>query len=183
VAALQQSVSPGEVLFDKNKTLYTNTASGLKATELTLAYMFSTASWDSVYRSSFTYNTADLMTDAVSQEYDGIAGGFTKAWHKRYYYDPATTDIKTVAATAGTLSLYPVPAQDALHIRLQWAQPQASKARICDLQGRVLRAWDIPVSTSGESVAMIADLPSGTYTISFEGAAKEHITRAFTIAR
>ncbi len=142
-----------------------------------------TLAFENNNKHTYTYNGENLLTSETSQSWN--IGGFwqstTSDNQSRYYYQTYTTGLSTVAANGGSAIIYPVPAREVLHTDITWSEPQSFSARIYNLQGAIIRQWDVPACSS-YSADLPLDLPSGNYFIKFNGT-NGNIVRQFAVMR
>ena len=87
-----------------------------------------------------------------------------------------------VAAVAvGDANIYPVPAQNTLHVDLSWSQAQSSAISIIDAKGSVVNQWTSPVTAQYSSAVSLTNLADGLYFVKINGTQGE-IVKQFVIA-
>lgn len=138
---------------------------------------FGSGSWANKMNYSYTYNSFNQLTTSVGQSWN--IGGF---WEfaagdpKSNYYYGAFTNITAVNAIVnnnGDANIYPVPAQNVLHIDVKWDEPQAASVAIFDMTGRVVMQWDAPYGTEHKSAISLGSFAAGNYVIKVKGAQGE----------
>jgi hypothetical protein len=77
--------------------------------------------------------------------------------------------VKNVSANGGEANVYPVPAQSVLNVDLKWDVAQTADITIFDAQGRVVRHWETPSSTSYTSSVSLDNMSAGVYFLSING--------------
>jgi hypothetical protein len=115
-----------------------------------------------------TYNANHQMTTQVADKWN--IGGF---WENRsgdqfnrYYYETYTLDIPATAKKLdANLNIYPVPANNMLHIELGFTKPQAFTAAIISITGKVIRQWGEQPTASYSKSINVNDLPAGNYIL------------------
>jgi hypothetical protein len=142
-----------------------------------------TGSWVENKLYTYTYNSFGQVTNAEATSWNPGIGwqhalGDPKAV---YYYGPYVTGIKTIVNTGGTANMYPVPAQDMLHIDLTWDEAQAATIAIYDITGKVVRTWDAPTGTQYSSAVSVGNFANGTYIIKVTGT-KGQIVKQLVVA-
>ena len=92
--------------------------------------------------------------------------------------NPATLGANEIVTGGTTISVYPNPADDMIHINLNGAQ--ATEVRISDMQGREMKS--LPVSGTGLVNVPVQDMAQGLYIISLQTAGGVE-TRKVVISR
>jgi hypothetical protein len=122
---------------------------------------------------SYTYNSYNQLTAMVAKSWHpGVtweyAFGDPKA---NYYYGPFTvvSSVKAVSNVGGDANIYPVPAQNTLHIDLNWDAPQTATIAIYDMQGRIALQWETPMAAQYKGGININTLAAGNYVVKING--------------
>jgi hypothetical protein len=127
------------------------------------------------------------MTTQVRQEYfngDWVYG--PESYYRHYNYEQfflyPWEGINKLPSSIASISLFPVPANDVLNIRMEWKKQQPFDVAITDNMGRTVMQWKEKGATSYSKPILISFLPAGHYqlTIRSEGGS---VSRAFVIVR
>ena len=129
--------------------------------------------WVNTRKYTYTYNSYSQMTSSTGISWN--SGGF---WEyalgdpmSNYYYGTYTTSsVTNISNKGGEANVYPVPAQNMLHIDLAWNEAQPSTITIIDVQGRIVRNWDAPSGTQYHSSISVDNFADGVYFIRISGA-------------
>lgn len=131
--------------------------------------------WVNLMMFSNTYNTAHQLTSSTGKSWN-ITGIYEFALGDpmyNYYYGTysgsTVSGIKNVTSNNGDANIYPVPAQNMLHIDLNWNEAQSATMAVYDIQGRVVKLWDAPYGTQYSSAISVNDLSDGVYLLKING--------------
>jgi hypothetical protein len=153
--------------------LYSNFVSGLPQTDVYQKWdSAGSGLWVNVMQFTNTYNSYNQLTSSTGSSWN-IVGLFEFAVNdpmSRYYYATYSTSVKNVLNEGGDVNIYPVPAQNMLHVDLKWTQAQTATISMYDMQGRVVRQWDTPLGTRYNGAVSVNDLTQGTYFMKITGA-------------
>ena len=142
--------------------------------------------WDNIMQFTNTYNGYNQLTSKIGESWN-IVGTFEFALGdpmSNYYYEtytPSNVSVKNVAGNTSEVNIYPVPAQNMLHVDLNWNEAQAATITIYDVQGRIMRQWDAPNGTQYYSAVSVDNLATGTYFVKINGT-QVQIVKQFVIA-
>jgi len=100
----------------------------------------------------------------------------------RYYYEDYSLHVTTLSANKGDISVYPVPADQELSVRITWDEPQLSTMNITDMRGLLVKTLELPIGSDVRQTISLGDIPAGNYLISVDGT-KGHLTQKLTIQR
>ena len=132
-------------------------------------------SWDNVTQYTYGYNSFGQLTQAVGESWNtGVGWEYASGDPASfYYYEPysptSTTSVKNVANVGGDANIYPVPAQNNLHIDLNWTVAQTAVIGIYDMNGRLVISADAPLSTQYRGTVSVNNLADGMYVIRING--------------
>ncbi len=144
--------------------------------------------WDNVMQFVNTYNSSNQLTSHTGTAWN-VVGVFEHAsgdpMASYYYgtYDPSVAAVKSIANAGGDANIYPVPAQNMLHIDLNWTKAQTATIAIYNVQGSIVRQWDAPEATQYNSAVSLNNLAEGTYFVKITGAQQGQIVKQLVIAR
>ncbi len=172
-----------------NSTLHTYTGftSGLMPTmDAYQTWDTATGVWNNVMQYTYSYNTANQKLSSVGESWNIVglyefANGDPMA---RYYYEsytPASTFVNNTLLNADDANIYPVPAQNMLHLDVKWAVAQTADITIYDAMGKVVRQWNAPSVTEYNSAVSVNGLADGTYFVKIAGE-KNQIVKQLVIA-
>jgi hypothetical protein len=127
--------------------------------------------WNNVIMYMYSYNGFGQMTSSVGESWN--VGGF---WEfaagdptSYYYYASYTAAVKTVVANNGSANLYPVPAQNILHIDLNWNEAQSASIGMYDMTGREVSKMSVPFGAQFNGAISVNNLADGLYVIRIDG--------------
>ena len=141
--------------------------------------------WNNVMQFANTYNGANQLTSSVGTAWNVVgvfehANGDPMAMYYYSTYVPGVS-VKNVTSIGGDANIYPVPAQNMLHVDLSWNQPQTATIAIYNMQGSIVRQWDAPATTQYNSAVSLDNLAEGSYFIKINGA-EGQVVKQFVIA-
>jgi hypothetical protein len=79
--------------------------------------------------------------------------------------DSIHTSVEDHSFHAFDWKVFPNPADDLVHVELQFNLPVTIRATLLDLQGRAIQRYSFPVSTNHQFEVSTATLPSGMYLL------------------
>lgn len=131
-----------------------------------------------------SYNTLNQVTCYTDYTWDGAAWANTEGISRYvYYYEsyPKSTGINNIQVD-NELTLFPVPAQNELHVIITRSTAENAHFAIVDVYGKMVKNWSDPVSNNYQKNIPVGDLASGCYFLQVVGG-KSSITKQFTITR
>ena len=144
-------------------------------------------SWTNVQQYTYAYNTYNQLTNSTGVSWN-IIGIFEPALGDpmtNYYYETystsSTATVNTIKAELDNAAVYPVPANNSLHINLNWSTPQTATIAIYDMTGKVVNEWKSDYGTQYYSSVSVNVLPTGTYFVKINGA-NSQIVKQFVVA-
>jgi len=127
--------------------------------------------WNNMEEELSAYNSYNQQTVLTLLDWNGSAWvGNTDDEQDFFYYQTYNLSVKPVTNAGGSALIYPVPTQDQLHISLTWDAPQACNIAIYDVQGRILKQWQVPSATSYQNTISVRNLAAGNYFLNITGA-------------
>lgn len=130
------------------------------------------SSWKNIMKTTNTYNSFSQLTSATGISWN-IAGFWEHALNDpraTYYYGPyviaAVTNIKNVG---GDVKMYPVPAQNMLHLDLKWEEAQTADIAIFDVAGKVIVSYQTPEAAQYHSAIPVGNFADGVYIVKING--------------
>jgi hypothetical protein len=141
-------------------------------------------SWNDTYKFAYTYNGNGQLTSATRQSNDISVGwtntsGDTKA---NYYYGAFVSSVKSVSNTGGTVSMFPVPAQNTVNINVNWNTPQTSTVIVSDMAGRVVKTVSVPYGANQFANMSVAELANGNYMVNIVGSTEGRVVKQIVVA-
>ena len=131
-----------------------------------------TGFWKNSIKYDYTYNSGNQLTNSIAQSWN-VAGFYEYANGDpaaNYYYQSYTvTGVNAVAGANGTVNIFPVPAQNTLNIRLNWNEAQAFTISIFDMNGRVVRQWNVPSAAQYSANIPVDGFAAGNYVVKING--------------
>ena len=146
--------------------------------------------WDNVMQYSYAYNsTYNQLVSSIGESWN-IVGHFEFALNDpkvSYYYETynsSSSNVSVAPIAAGTdgANVYPVPAQNMLHVDLNWSKAQTASISIYDMTGRVVNEWTSDFGTQYFSAISVNHLASGTYFVKIIGAQGQQMVKQFVVA-
>jgi len=138
------------------------------------------ASFVNATRDSFAVNSYGQETYRFGTSWDTATGTWKQAAGdpaERYYYETYTTSVQNVSNTNCTASVYPVPANDMLHVSVTWNEAQAFTIQIMDMSGRTVSQWQMPEQKTYDGNISVSHLPEGNYLMKITGATGQSVQR------
>lgn len=130
-------------------------------------------SWDNVTKFMYTYNGWNQLTSSIGESWNtGVGWEFALGDPAAfYYYELYSTisGVKNIGNNAGSVNVFPVPAQSTLHIDITWAEAQSATISIYDMNGREVNRIDAPTGTQYHGSVSVSNLASGMYMIRVNG--------------
>jgi hypothetical protein len=134
------------------------------------------------YECITAYNSDQMIDYKIYSLLDNTSGALYEVRKDQYYYD-YTEGIDNTSNRGGSLSIYPVPANNELTLDLQWDKVQKATVSITDLQGRVWQQWALPAVQQYNEKVVLHNLPSGNYVLRIGGSENARVTQSFTVVR
>jgi YD repeat-containing protein len=144
----------------------------------------STGTWANTMEFTNTYNSFNQLTSTTGMSWN-IVGIFEFALGDpmaNYHYGTYSSAVKNVTNAGGDAKIYPVPAQNTLHIDLKWDVAQAATITITDAKGSVVRQWNAPMGLEYSSAVSVDNLSVGVYFIKINGA-EGQIVKSLVVSR
>ncbi len=166
------------------KSIFTYDVLGNKVEEL-VQVMLSNATFENAERSIWSYNAENqpvlFQTETWNEQdssWTSTDGDVLYRFHYEIFNPAAIKDLKAIADVV----LFPVPANDVVHLKVAFSKPQQSIVQVYDMQGR-----EVFQSVEGINSILLKDVPvqsfpAGQYFISVKGK-EEEAHRTFTIVR
>jgi hypothetical protein len=144
--------------------------------------------WVNLIEFTNTYNTSHQLTSStgvswnVTGFYEAAVGDPMYNYYYGAYTNSTVSGVKTVVSNNGDANIYPVPAQNMLHIDLSWNEAQSATIAIYDVQGRMTKLWDAPYGTQYNSAVSVNDLAEGIYLIKISGQQGGEIVKQIVVS-
>ena len=144
-----------------------------------------TGSWANVMKYMGVYNSNNQLTSSTGESWH--IGGF---WEfapgdpasMYYYQDFDATAVKKVVSNNGTANIYPVPANNTLHIDVNWNEAQAGTIAMYDMNGREVSKMNVPYGSHFNGTMQVNNLADGIYVVRITGTQGE-IVRQVVVGR
>ncbi len=128
--------------------------------------------WKNNLERTYSYNSFNQLTHSVAESWN-VAGFWEHANGDpaaNYYYETyTTTGVNNVVAN-GEVSIFPVPAQNMLNIKLNWNEAQAFTVTIIDMNGSVVRQWSVAPTAQYNTSVPVQNFATGNYVVKITGA-------------
>ena len=127
--------------------------------------------WDNVKKYMYAYNGFGQMTSSVGESWNpGVGWEFASGDPTSYYYYASySAAVKNVVTNNGSVNLYPVPAQNILHVHLNWNEAQSATISMYDMTGREVNKMSVPFGSQFSGAISVNNLADGMYVIRIEG--------------
>ncbi len=149
-------------------------------------YTYDTAgggTWKHTTYFTYAYNSHDQMTSMTGESYNAL--GFPEYAYgdpmARYYYESYTVGVNDVAAANGEVNIFPNPAQNLININLKWNNAQAFTVSIFNMNGAIVRQWNVASTAAYTTSIPTESLATGTYVVRISGA-EGQISRQVVVA-
>lgn len=104
-------------------------------------------------------------------------------YYEKNYYEEYVTGVEPIQHNSNiSLSIYPSPANNFIHIKTTVGGTENCTFIITDLNGRLLRQWAETISNSGDKTIPVDDLAVGNYLLQLR-TSKGQLAKQFIIAR
>jgi hypothetical protein len=134
-------------------------------------------------RETVSYNSYKQVLVSTSHTWDpNFSNWYYSASDEqyRYYYEEYTTGLKPLVKSETDIRLYPVPANDILHVEL--GSYNNISFSITDMQGRMVKHFTMSGMQGDRTDIQVGDLANGIYLLKVESDHGSAIRR-FSIAR
>lgn len=127
-------------------------------------------SWIPGNKMSRKYNSNNLCTEFRREYWNGNAFVLTNASERYdYYYEQYTPANVAESTFEGSLSLYPVPASQVLHIAARSGEPGELTIKILDITGHPVLQWTEYAAIRLQKSVPVDHLPNGNYVVVISG--------------
>jgi len=130
--------------------------------------------WMNTIQYMYAYNSYNQMTSSTGQSWNPamlfefqLGDPMTN-----YYYSTYSTvsEVKNVVNNNGSANIFPVPAQNMLHIDLTWNEAQSATIAMYDMAGRMVTpVMNVPSGTEYHTSLSVNNLAAGNYVIRIDG--------------
>ncbi len=164
----------GSVWVNQTLSVYSGFMSTLPTTQINQLWdTTGGGTWDNSRKYMYTYNGFNQLTSSIGESWNtGVgwefASGDPAAFFYYETYNPASASVKTVAAN-GSANVYPVPAQNILHVDLNWNEAQSATVTLCDMSGREISRMNVPFGAQYTGAISVSNLADGMYVIKING--------------
>ena len=128
-------------------------------------------SWSNVTEYMYSYNSYGQLTKTIGESWNvGVGWEFALGDPAAYYYyDTYSTSLVKNVVNGGTVNVFPVPAQNMLHIDLNWNEAQSATISIYDMNGREVSSTYAPFGAQYHGSVSVSNLANGMYTVTING--------------
>ena len=187
ISLLFQNYNTGTAAWD-NTSLYLFSNYNSSNLPQTMVYQTwdatGTGAWVNNKQYTYAYNSYNQLTNAMGISWNATSGLYQRAdgdpvdnYHYELY---GPTSVATVNGVS-FVNVYPVPAQNNLHIDLTWAEAQSATISIIDVTGSVVRNLEVASGVRVSSNIPVGNLASGTYFVKISGQ-KGQIVKQIVVA-
>jgi Secretion system C-terminal sorting domain len=164
--------SSSKVWVNSTYNVTTSFTSGMPATVLNENWDTTKHAWDTASMTTYSYNSYNQYRTITNESWmPGVGWEYQNGdYLGRYYYKTFSLGVNNVSNVGGDATIYPVPAQNVMHIDLKWNEAQAATIVIYDVTGKVMNQIQTPVATSYNVGVTASELPSGMYFVKISGA-------------
>lgn len=135
--------------------------------------MYSGTGWGNVMRYRYYYNLIKYPDSLILDQWDGTKWAnvhdtisYTNCNKHHFTYEQYfPTNISSKNKLDVQITMYPNPATDFLFVRADLKNRQPYTIRVTDMNGRLLKAWDEPATTTVQKQIPVAELPPGAYLL------------------
>jgi hypothetical protein len=149
--------------------LYSNfTSAGMPQTEIDERW--NGASWDTVLRYTYTYNSYEQVTSRTGEVWTG--SGWVRLQGQSlsyYYYEPYTPSGIANIAAAPSVQIFPNPAQNMLNLDISWNEAQPFTIGLYDITGKQVWSKTCAATRQYHTAIPTSDLPAATYILKVSG--------------
>ena len=168
-----------------NRDSFSNFASGIA--QMNVLQIWNNGNWNNQYLYASLQNSFSQPIYEYRELWDTTSFTFKPSFDNndyaiRYYYEFYYSDVQSISNNNGTAYIYPIPAKNTLTLDINWDAPQAFAVTLFDMQGRIMKKYDVATTTQYKDELPINDLPTGTYILNIEGASGK-IVKQIVIAR
>ncbi len=158
---------------------YSNfTSAGMPQTEID--QVWNGSSWVNQLRFAYKYNSFNQVTSLFLERW--VSGAWATADLNNYYYEPYFPDALSKTENTTQMQVYPNPAQNVLHVTIEWPNPQPFTIAIFNSTGKQVYTQQVAALRIYNGSISTAQLPAGTYVLKLTGSTGE-FTKTFIIAK
>ena len=130
--------------------------------------------WANNRKYMYAYNGFGQMTSSIAESWNpGVGWQFASGDPASFYfyetYDPSSTSVKNVANNFGSVNVFPVPAQNMLHVDLNWNEAQSATIGLYDMSGKQISNLNVPFGSKFNGSIPVNNLANGMYVIKISG--------------
>lgn len=130
-----------------------------------------TAGWEWTNKNAYAYNAADQVTVDSAFSYDMMSASWMPSDVNWYYYETYNpSSVGNQPELHAAVSLYPVPAQEQLHVSFRRESDAPLNWQVLAADGRVLQQGETGAQLSGTIRVSLQGMPSGMYIFILQGA-------------
>jgi hypothetical protein len=177
---------PTAVWVNSSMTLYSAYTGDNAGTIVYQNWDNSTSAFVNNNRDNYAYNSFNQPTFVYNETWAPSTSSWIRMananFAQAYYYETYISTLPHIPGINGTVSVYPVPAKDALSINVTWDEPQAFTVSIADMMGRTVHSWKVNETDQYATTLPVKDFASGNYIIKMQGTGSSLIRR-FVVER
>lgn len=134
--------------------------------------------WQANMRNDYSFNSLDQITQNMTYFWNTLSSNWELTQKTDYHYASYTPEAVNESVNANNqIKVYPIPAQNKLHVSISRLNAQTSTLNICDLSGKILTTYTLPNSATLHQEINISNLPAGMYLLTIKG--EENYTTRF----
>lgn len=133
--------------------------------------IFDNGSYVNLRQANTTYNNFNQMLSQTYKSWNTAKNQFEFGMYDfidTYYYEQFENSIKDIIAS-GTIQVYPIPANNTLHLTLNWNKAQSAAVYLFDMTGKIAGHWALPVATNHTQTLDVSKIPAGGYVLKVNG--------------
>lgn len=170
----------------KEQHLFEYDVNNNKTADITQNWNAALAIYQNSTRIDWVYNYNHQITSVKSTTWSttaaawvAVAGNFQRNFYYETYFPTSILNLENAVVN---MNLYPLPASDVVHFRIDWRMPQDFSMSVTDMQGRTLQQWSEPATGVYERSLDVTQWPAGNYLLTVNGE-KGQLTKRFVVAR
>ena len=129
--------------------------------------------WVNSKKYNYGYNSFNQLLFSTGISWNISSGAYQYASGDpldNYYYQLySAASVKSITGAGGEANIYPVPAQNMLHVDLNWNEAQSATITILDMTGSIVRQWNAPSGLQYNSAVSVNNLATGMYIVKITG--------------
>lgn len=171
---------------NSSKTLYSGYVGSNASTIVYQSWDNTTSAFINNNKDNYAFNSFEQPTFVYNETWDPSTSTWMRVansnYGERYQYETYISGVPSVTGINGKAVVYPVPAKDAISIKVTWDEPQAFSVTIADMLGRTINSWEVNETSYYATTQSINDLPAGNYMIKMQGS-NGNIVQRFVVEK